>query len=156
VKTLEDSIIDCGAPHKLISDCAQVIISNKIVDFLRTLCIKSWQSEPYQQQQNPAECCYQTLKKAANRIMDCNGAPPKTWWLCLHYVCFLLNHTFNTCINNVPLNQLTGHTVDISVLLRFHFWEKVYYKSIHKSKFPWHSTEENGNIVGFLIIVGMQ
>jgi hypothetical protein len=85
VNTLEDNIIDCGAPHKLISDRAQVIISNKIIDILRTLCIKSWQSEPYQQQQNPAERYYQTLKTAANRIMDHTGAPPKTWLLCLHY-----------------------------------------------------------------------
>jgi hypothetical protein len=121
VNTLEDNIIDRGAPHKLISDRAQVIISNKIVDILRTLCIKSWQIESYQQQQNPAECRYQTLKTASNRIMDCTGAPPKTWLLCLHYVCFLLNHTFNTNINNAQLNQLTGITVDSSVLIRFHF-----------------------------------
>jgi hypothetical protein len=31
VNTLEDNIIDRGAPHKLISDCAQVIISDKIL-----------------------------------------------------------------------------------------------------------------------------
>jgi hypothetical protein len=43
---------------------------------------------------------------------------------------------------------LTGITVDISVLLHFHFWEKVYYKLIGKSTFPLHSTEEVGNIVG--------
>jgi hypothetical protein len=115
---------------------------------LRTICIKSWQSETYQQQQNSAECRYQTLKTAANSIMDRTGAPPKTWLFCLHYACFLLNHRFNTSINNVQLNKLTGNTVDISVLLRFQFWEKVYYKSIAKSKFPLHSTEKVGNIVG--------
>jgi hypothetical protein len=107
--TLEDNIIDRGAPHKLVSDCAQVIISDKIVDILRTLCIKSWQSEPYQQQQNPAERRYQTLKTTANRIMDRTGAPPETWLLCIHYVCFLLNQTYNTSIKNVPLIQLTGN-----------------------------------------------
>jgi hypothetical protein len=76
VNTIEDNIIDHGAPHKLISDRAQVIISDKIVDILRNLSIKSWQSEPYQQQKNPAERCYQNLKTAAIRIMDCTGAPP--------------------------------------------------------------------------------
>jgi hypothetical protein len=40
--TLEDNIIDCGSPHTLISDCEQVIISNKTVDIFRTLCIKIW------------------------------------------------------------------------------------------------------------------
>jgi hypothetical protein len=41
VNTLEDQIVDRGAPHKLISDGARVIISSKIVDILGTLCIKS-------------------------------------------------------------------------------------------------------------------
>jgi hypothetical protein len=38
-------------------------------------------------------------------------------------------------------------TVDISVLLRFHFWEKVYYKK-SESAFPSDSTESFGHIVG--------
>jgi hemerythrin superfamily protein len=46
VNTLEDNIIQRGAPHKLISDIAQVIVINQVQDILRTLCIKSWQSEP--------------------------------------------------------------------------------------------------------------
>jgi hypothetical protein len=55
VNTLEDNIIHRGAPNKHISDRAQDIISNRIVDILHNLCIGSWQSEPYQQQQDPAE-----------------------------------------------------------------------------------------------------
>ena len=51
VNTLEDNIIQRGAPNKLISDRAQVLVSNKIVDILCTLCIASWQSESHQQQQ---------------------------------------------------------------------------------------------------------
>jgi hypothetical protein len=39
VNTLGDNIIQRGAPNKLISDRAQVIISNKVADILRTLCI---------------------------------------------------------------------------------------------------------------------
>jgi hypothetical protein len=62
VNTLEDIIIKRGAPNKLVSDRAQVLISHKVEDILRTLCIKSWQSEPHQQHQNPAERRYQTIK----------------------------------------------------------------------------------------------
>ena len=51
VNTLEDNIIERGAPIKLISDHAQVLVSNKIVDILCTRCIASWQSESHQQQQ---------------------------------------------------------------------------------------------------------
>jgi hypothetical protein len=68
--TLEDNIINFGAPHKLISDCALAIISNKIQEIIRTLCIKTWKSDSHKQQQNPAESCYQTIKCAANRVLD--------------------------------------------------------------------------------------
>ena len=147
VNTLEDNIRTRGAPTKLISDRAQVEISNKVLDILRTLCIGDWQSEPHQQQQNPAERRFQTVKNAANRIMDRTGAPPNTWFLCLAYVCFLLNHTYNGSIGDVPLNRLTGSTVDISVLLKFFFWQKVYYKK-PKAPFPSQSKEALGHIVG--------
>jgi hypothetical protein len=66
VNTIEDTIIQRGAPRKLISDSAQVIIGNKVQDILRTLCISHWQSEPHQQQQNAAERRYQTIKRSAN------------------------------------------------------------------------------------------
>jgi Reverse transcriptase (RNA-dependent DNA polymerase) len=147
VNTLEDNIRYRGAPTKLISDRAQVEISQKVLDILRTLCISDWQSEPHQQQQNPAERRFQTVKNAANRIMDRTGAPPHTWFLCLTYVCYLLNHTYNSSIGDVPLNRLTGSTVDISVLLKFFFWQKVYYKKVD-SGFPSESTEALGHIVG--------
>jgi hypothetical protein len=105
VNTLEDNIIQRGAPHKLISESAQVIVSNKVQDILRTLCIQSWQSEPYQQHQNAAERRYQTIKRDTNRLFDRSGAPPNTWLLCLKYVCYLLNHTHNDSNNGVPLNR---------------------------------------------------
>jgi hypothetical protein len=147
VNTLEDNITDRGAPNKLISDSAQVIIGNKVQDILRTLCIGNWQSEPYQQHQNAAERRYQTVKTTANRLLDRTGAPAKTWLLCLQYVCYLLNHTYNGNIRGVPLNHLTGVTVDISALLRFHFWQKVYYKKVDNG-FPSDSGESMGHIVG--------
>jgi hypothetical protein len=147
VNTLEDNITQRGAPHKLISDSAQVIIGNKVQDILRTLCIDSWQSEPHQQHQNAAERRYQTIKRAANRVLDRTGAPAYTWLLCLQYVCFLLNHTYNDNIHGVPLQHLTGDTPDISVLLRFHFWQKVYYKKVD-GHFPSDSVEDFGHIVG--------
>ena len=54
INTLEDNIRERGAPTKLISDRAQVEISEKVKSILRTLFIGEWQSEPHQQQQNPA------------------------------------------------------------------------------------------------------
>jgi len=153
VNTLEDNIRECGAPNKLVSDHAQVEISAKVQDILRTLFIGSWQSEPHQQHQNPAERRFQTVKTTTNTILDHSGAPASTWLLCLLYVCFLLNHTFCAAINSVPLQHATGSTVDISPLLRFHFWELVYYQE-DDSNFPSDSREALGHMVGIAEHVG--
>ena len=48
VNVLLDNIRHRGAMTKLISDRAQVEISNKVQDILRNLMISDWQSEPYQ------------------------------------------------------------------------------------------------------------
>ena len=40
---------------KLLSDSAKSEISNKVMDILRAYHITNWHSEPYHQNQNPAE-----------------------------------------------------------------------------------------------------
>jgi hypothetical protein len=119
VNTLEDNIIRQGAPNCLLSDRGQAIISNKVEDILHTFCTNSWQSEPHQHHQNPAEQRYQTIKNSTNCILDRTGAPAHVWLLCLQYVCCLLNHTCNSTINAVPLTCLNRTTVNINPLLRF-------------------------------------
>ena len=47
-----------GAMTKLISDYAKVEISNKVKDIVRMYHSFSWNSEPYHQNQNPAEGRY--------------------------------------------------------------------------------------------------
>jgi hypothetical protein len=68
VNTLEDNIREGGAMSKLISDRAQVEISNKVTDILRALFISRWQSEPHQQHQNYAEKRYQTVKTIREKL----------------------------------------------------------------------------------------
>ena len=91
VNSLEDNIRKHGAMDKLVTDRAQMEIGQRAQDILRALFISSWQSELHQQQQNPAEHKYQTLKWYTNTILSHTGAPANTWLLCLLYVCFLLN-----------------------------------------------------------------
>jgi hypothetical protein len=67
--------------------------------------------------------------------------------LCLEYVCFLLNHTYNDNIQGILLQLLNGHTTDIIVIVRFHFWQKVYYKKLD-SHFPSDFVEGVGHVVG--------
>jgi hypothetical protein len=156
VNTLLDNIIQRGAPTKLISDCAQVEISEPLKQVLRPLHIATWQSElhqQHQQHQNPAKRQYQKIKRLCNTILDRSGAPAYTWLLCLMYVCFLVNHTWCEVVDDIPIHMSTGSTNDISPLLCFHFWEPVYYK-LDSSDFPSESREKCGHFVGISESVG--
>ena len=75
---------------KLISDYAKVEISNKVKDILRMYHSSSWNSEPYHQNQNPAEGRYCTLKSWTNTIMNITGAPADCWLLCMIHASYIL------------------------------------------------------------------
>jgi hypothetical protein len=92
--TLEGTIIQRGAPNRLLSDRGQAIVSHNVEDIKQTFCIEKRQSEPHRHHQNPAERRYQTVKNATNRILDRTGAPAHLWLLCLQYVCYLINHMY--------------------------------------------------------------
>ena len=63
------------------------------------------------------------------------------------YVCFVLNHTYNVVTNNIPMNIATGSSYDISPLIRFRFWQPVFYM-YNDSDFSTDSTEERERFVG--------
>ncbi len=153
VNALEDNIRERGAMDKMISDRGSNEISKRVKDILRYLFIRSWQSEPHQQQQNPFERRYQDIKRKTNRMLDRSGCPPACWLLCMMYVVFVMNHTFNQGIKAVPLQRLTGSTPDISPILSFQWWEPVYYK-LDDSAFPSDSPEARGRFVGIAEHVG--
>ena len=153
INTLEDNIRKRGPMYQLVSDSSQAEFRNKVHDVLRTLCIDSWKGEAYYQHQNPAKIRFQTVKTTTNTVLDRTNAPSSAWLLCLLYVIFVLNNTFCNSINAVPIQQLTGSTNDISPLLRFHFWEEVYYRH-DDSDFPSDEREGHGHFVGIAEHVG--
>ena len=61
VSTLEDNITRHGVMDKLLSDSAKTEVSNKVMDILRAYHISNLHSEPYHQNQNPAELRYRTI-----------------------------------------------------------------------------------------------
>ena len=69
------------------------------------------------------------------------------------YVCFVLNHTYNATIGNLPLTAAAGSTRDISPLLGFSFFRPIYYK-IDGSDFPSDTIEEHGYFVSIAESVG--
>ena len=154
VNTLEDNVRERGAMSQLISDRAQVEISNKVKTILCALLIQDWQSEPGKQWQNPAERKIQDVKCITNTVMDRTASPPYLWLLCLMWVCFVLNNVTSDIINgNTPLFAATGQVNDISPLLRFSWKEPVYYK-LDESSYPSETKEGRGVFVGISEHVG--
>ena len=148
VNTLEDIIRDRGAPTRLLSDHAILIRSSRVLDILRALCIGQWTSEPHRQNQNTMERRYQTAKRLTNMAMDRSGCPPSCWLLCLQYVCLVLNCTACKSLNwSIPLTVLLGVTIDVSPLLRFHWFQPVFY-SVDDASFPSEPKEALGYFVG--------
>ena len=149
VNTIEDNIRRRGAMDKLLSDSAKTEISNKLMDILRAYHISNWHSEPYHQNQNPAEWRYRTIKSWTNTVMNRSGAPANCWLLCLIYVCYLLNHIACTALDGkIPSLALTGITPDISIILLFTFYQPVFYAT-YDQHFPSESEERAGYWVGF-------
>ena len=90
---------------RLLADSGQVEMSDRVKDTLRALHTEAWQSEPDQQNQNPAERRIDTVKTRTNLIMDRTGAPPECWLLALEHTCDLLNHAWNDTVVCVPLQS---------------------------------------------------
>ena len=133
---------------KLISDYAKVEISNKVKDILRMYHSSSWNSEPYHQNQNPAEGRYCTLKSWTNTIMSRSGAPANCWLLCMIHASYILNHlSCEALAGNVPLGMLYGVSPDISIILLYTFYQPVY-NATHNQSYPSASEERAARWVG--------
>ena len=152
--TLQDLIRDRGAPNNIKSDCAKAVLGKNFTEVLRHYCIGHKMSEPYQQNQNPAERRIQDVKARTNTIMDRTGTPPQYWLLCLLYVTQLLNILSLESLNQATPTQLAcGFLPDVSAFLHFKWWEPVYYLDDDGS-FPSDSKEKLGRWVGIAENVG--
>ena len=57
------------------------------------------------------------------------GAPDYVWLLVLQYVCFVQNRTAKESLKwRTLFEALAGSTPNISVILRFRFWDPVFVK----------------------------
>jgi hypothetical protein len=81
--------------------------------------VSAWESEAYQQHQNPAKHRYQTVKPLCNIIFDQTGAPANCWLLCLMYVCFVLNNTYSMSIKATPLRKATSSNTWLTSSCKF-------------------------------------
>ena len=153
VNTLNDEIRKRGAMDTLTSDRAQAEISNRVKAVLRSYAIDDTQSEPHQQHQNYAERIYKDVKRNANWVLNWSGAPPQAWLWAYQYCAYIMNRTARKTINwRTPFEALYGQTPDISIMMKFVFWEVCYisnYRQNDNTHFPSESNEIRVRMIGF-------
>ena len=117
VHALMDTIRKNGAMDRIVTDGGEALISAKVKNVLRHLCIKNWHTEPHYQHQNPSERRYNDVKRKMQIIMNSSGAPAHCWLLCLHYVVFIMNRMdFQSIGWRTPFEKLTGDNPDVSMI----------------------------------------
>ena len=146
-------LCDQGAPNNIKSDCAKAQQSNAFKEILCHYHIGQYFSEPYQQNQNPAERRIQDVKKDFNTITDSTGTAPEFWLLCTLFVVYLSNVLAVESLGFITPTQIAcGYVPDVTALLHFHWWQPVYYAkqegTFNKSK------EKLGRWVGVAENVG--
>ena len=151
---LQQVITDRGAPNSIRSDFAKAQRSGMVQNICRMFSIGQSYSEPYNQQQNPAERNVQEVKKDVNALMDRTGTPPEYWLLCALFVVYLSNLLAVESLNwRTPTEVAFGRIPDISAALHFRWWEPVYYLDDDGS-WPSESKEKKGRWVGIADNVG--
>ena len=129
VNALLDIITKRGEMDKLITDSARVEQSKRVQDVLRSLIIDHWKSEAKYQHQNYAECRWQNFKHNIQWYSSWRKVPGKAWLLLSQWVADVMNLTSERSLGwRPPLKVLEGVTKDISILLLFLFWDKVFIK----------------------------
>ena len=145
---LQEFVRDWGAPDRLHRDNSKMQNSEAWKKIERLYMIKQSQSEPHNQQQNPAERKIQTVKNGVNRIMDRTETPKFMWFECLLFFSSILNITSCPSLNyKTPTQVAIGHTVDISPYIAHEWWEPVYYLTYEDPSFP-ESREKRGRFCG--------
>ncbi|MGH7974356.1 MAG: reverse transcriptase domain-containing protein [bacterium] len=145
--TLQDFIRQWGAPDQLLSDNSLAQTQKSVHDILRMYNVKDATTEPHHPNQNPAERKIKEVKSTTNVLMDRTGTPEPLWLLCMQYVVYLLNHLAVPKLKQrTPVEVAFGNTPDISNLLQYHWFAKVYvYDNI--VSFP-DTKERLGHYVG--------
>ena len=90
--------------------------------------------------------------------MDRFAVPASRWFLCMSYICFILNHTVDPNLGDgtmTPHMMATFEQSDISPILCFHFWQPVYcLQDASLQHFPSESKEIRGRFVGIAEHIG--
>ena len=121
-----------GVPEKLIVDgsAEQTGRNTEFTRQIRTNGIELKVSEPGMHNQSPAEGVVREIRRRWYRTMFKKRAPKVFWDYGMRWVCetmqrtYVRGHRIDGC---VPLQAVTGETVDISEYLDFGFYDRIWY-----------------------------
>jgi hypothetical protein len=126
----EDFVRQQGIPTAFRSDNSKMqTLGLKLKNKLRDMLVGLETTEPHHPQQNPCEMrAIRWLKENSRLIRKRTGAPSNVWYYIMKYLADVHNHTADETIGwDTPIKKRTGETPDISALLQFRFYEKIYY-----------------------------
>jgi hypothetical protein len=112
-------------------------LKNKLQDWLFGI----EPTEPHHPQQNPCEMrSIRWLKEHSRWIQKRTGATANIWFYIMKYLAGVHYHLADETIGwDTPIRKRTGETPDISALLQFCFYKKLYY---HVPNQPYPETNE--------------
>ena len=153
--TYKGFVRDFCIPHMLRRNNAKEEDSKDVKDINYEYVITYKYTEPHQPQQNPAEWeAVRYLKKKTQQLMNISNVPDKCWHLCMQYGADNPNHVANRRNHyKVLLEVATGNTVDILHILKFIWFQPVYYHD-PSSSYP-ESTENQDILFGLQIVQEM-
>ena len=124
----EDTIIEHGAPSKIITDNAKSLTSNKFKDVSRKYCIKTGNSVPHSQHQNFAEGEGGNFKFAVQKLLHNTPHAPKVYWcFAAGFTDKVRRHLSKQSLNGrSAIEKMNGSTTDISIF-RFPWFSAVWF-----------------------------
>jgi hypothetical protein len=97
---LQEHCADVGIPDSIKSKGDPTLHSEPVKQFLNQHVIRRKQSEPENQQQNPAECGGGTIKCKLKQIHWHTKFDLQYWDYCVEDLCDIANHMANPRLSN--------------------------------------------------------
>lgn len=117
-----------GVPISLRRDNSKMQSKELWQDYMRKYWVKDEFTEPLHPHQNPAERGIGHAKEKLERLFISTGCEPEAWFRGAVHIADVDAHTAKKSLEyKTPMEHSDGFTPDISGLLKFKFWELVYY-----------------------------
>jgi hypothetical protein len=132
-KALMNFIHDVGIPKDLTSDNSQELGAgrkSRWADIVREFGIRQKFSEPFSPWQNRAESAIRELRKDVRRAMSRSKSPRRLWDYCVQCAAAkgrVTAHSLPSLAGRVSHEILSGHTLDISELIQFVWYEPIWF-----------------------------